>query len=248
MNISIVRFTGCGLMSAKSRVVVDERERASGVPDLLRELGLMVDYQMLEVGDYIMPGYAIERKERRDFLRSLYSRRIFDQAYRLGEVYENPLLVVEGDVGSLMDSKVRPRAYWRALAALTFDYGLRVFFTADKAQTANLICTLRRKRAMRLKGPVVKRLPKAEETERMQLQMVSALPGIGLKLADRLLRDFETVRKVFAASIAEVSSTRGIGKVTAYNIARFLDASYRPFLKRPQQLRLEDAGPKGLKE
>jgi ERCC4-type nuclease len=134
------------------------------------------------------------------------------------------------------------------LAALTFDYGLRVFFTADKVQTANLIYTLRRKRPMRLKGPVVKRLPRVEETERMQLQMVSALPGIGLKLADRLLRDFETVRKVFAASIAEVSSTRGIGKVTAYNIAKFLGASYRPFLERPQQLRLEDAGPKGLKE
>jgi DNA excision repair protein ERCC-4 len=109
-------------MSAKSRVVVDERERASGVPDLLRELGLMVDYRMLEVGDYIMPGYAIERKERRDFLRSLYSRRIFDQAYRLGEVYENPLLVVEGDVGSLMDSKVRPGLtgeLWQLLPLIT---------------------------------------------------------------------------------------------------------------------------------
>ena len=55
-----------------------------------------------------------------------------------------------------------------------------------------------------------------------------------------LLGDFETVRKVFAASMAEVSSIRGIGKVTVHSIARFLDASYRPFLKRPQQLRLEE--------
>lgn len=229
-------------------MVVDERERSSGVPDLLRELGLMVDYRMLEVGDYIVPGFAVERKEIRDFLRSLYSRRIFDQAYRLNEIYENPVLVVEGDIAPVMGRKIKPRAYWGALSALTFDYGLKVFFTTDKTQTANLIYTLRKKRPLKLVGPVVKKKPKVEDTERMQLQMVSHLPGIGIKLADRLLGEFETVRKVFAASMAELSVVKGVGKVTAYRISRLLDAPYRPFLKRPQQLRLEDADPKGLKE
>lgn len=229
-------------------MVVDERERSSGVPDLLRELGLMVDYRMLEVGDYIVPGFAVERKEVRDFLRSLYSRRIFDQAYRLNEIYENPVLVVEGDIAPVMGRKIKPRAYWGALSALTFDYGLKVFFTTDKTQTANLIYTLRKKRPLKLVGPVVKKKPKVEDTERMQLQMVSHLPGIGIKLADRLLGEFETVRKVFAASMAELSVVKGVGKVTAYRISRLLDAPYRPFLKRPQQLRLEDADPKGLKE
>jgi len=229
-------------------VVVDERERASGVPDLLRGLGLMVDYRMLEVGDYVLPGYAVERKEIRDFLRSLYSRRIFDQARRLTEIYENPVLIVEGDIAPLMGRKIRPRAYWGALSVLTFDYNLRVFFTADKTQTANLIYTLRRKRPLKLVGPVVKKTLKVEDTEKMQLQMVTHLPGIGLKLADRLLREFETVRKVFVASTAELSAVRGLGRVTAYRISRLLDAPYRPFLKRPQQLRLEDADPKGLKE
>lgn len=229
-------------------MVVDERERASGVPDLLRGLGLMVDHRMLEVGDYVLPGYAVERKDIKDFLRSLYSRRIFDQARRLTEIYQNPVLVVEGDIVPLMGRKIRPRAYWGALSVLTFDYGLRVFFTADKTQTANLIYTLRRKRPLKLVGPVVKKKPKVVDTEKMQLQMITHLPGIGLKLADRLLREFETVRKVFAASTAELSAVRGLGKVTAYRISRLLDAPYRPFLKRPQQLRLEDADPKGLKE
>ena len=82
----------------KCRVIIDERERASKVPELLRELGVIVDFRMLEIGDYILPGYAIERKEIRDFLRSIFSRRIFDQAMRLREVYENPILIVEGDV------------------------------------------------------------------------------------------------------------------------------------------------------
>ncbi len=226
-------------MLTRNRVIVDDREKASRVPELLKGLGLMIDYRILEVGDYIMPGYAMERKERRDFLRSLYSRRIFDQAQRLSETYENPVLVVEGDITSLIDRETRLRAYFGALAALTFDYGLKVFFTSDEAQTANLIYTLVRRRPARLRGPMVKKKPKVENTEKMQLQIVSTLPGIGLRLADRLLRDRETVRKVFAGSAAELSAVKGVGKVTASKIIRVFDASYRPFLKRPQQRRLD---------
>jgi len=226
-------------MLARNRVVVDEREKASGVPDLLRELGLMVDYRMLEIGDYIVPGYAVERKQTRDFLRSLYSRRIFDQAQRLGETYENPVLVVEGDMTPLMAQEIKPRAYWGALAALAFDYGLRVFFTADPAQTANLVYTLTRRRPLSLKGPIVRRKPKTDDIVKMQLQIVSTLPGIGLKLADRMLRELETVRRIFGASMAELSAVKGVGKTKAYKTARILDASYRPTLRRPQQLRLD---------
>jgi len=58
-------------LSAKNRVIVDEREKSSGIPRLLKELGLTVDFKMLETGDYIMPGYAIERKEIRDLLGSI---------------------------------------------------------------------------------------------------------------------------------------------------------------------------------
>ena len=44
-------------------------------------------------------------------------------------------------------------------------------------------------------GPVVKRKPKVEDIEKSQLQIVAHLPGIGLKLAARLLEEFETVRR-----------------------------------------------------
>ena len=55
-------------MSMKFRVVVDEREKPSGVPDLLKESGLQVEYKVLEVGDYVVSwGCAVERKGERDF-------------------------------------------------------------------------------------------------------------------------------------------------------------------------------------
>ena len=41
-------------MAVQCRVIVDERERTSGVPDVLKAFGLMVDFRVLEVGDYVI--------------------------------------------------------------------------------------------------------------------------------------------------------------------------------------------------
>ena len=97
------------IMVMKPRVVVDEREKASGVPGLLRELGLRIEYRMLNVGDYLVfPECAVERKEERDFSKSLYSGRMFEQAHRLREAYDYPLLIVEGDFPIFIKKMKRP--------------------------------------------------------------------------------------------------------------------------------------------
>ena len=53
------------------RVVADERERRSGVPEELRSLGAFVEYRVLDVADYVVGQYAVERKTVRDFVNSL---------------------------------------------------------------------------------------------------------------------------------------------------------------------------------
>ena len=238
---------GCDCLSSKNRVIVDEREKPSGVPSLLRELGMTVDFRMLEIGDYIVPGYAIERKEIRDFLRSVFSRRVFDQAERLNETYENPILIIEGDVSAILGSKIMPAAFWGALATLAFDYDLKIFFTPDAEQTASFIYTLRRRKPARFKGPLVKTKPRFEDTEKMQLQIVASLPGVGPKLAMRLLSEFKSVRKVFAATAAELSAVKGISRKTSYKIKRILDAPYRPHIRPPKQLKLDGCESKRFK-
>jgi len=228
-------------------VIVDEREKPSGIPKLLRDLGMTVDFRMLEIGDYVMPGYAIERKEIRDFLRSIFSRRVFDQAKRLSETYENPILIVEGDISTVLGSKIMPTAFWGALATLAFDYDLKVFFTPNTEETANLIYTLRRKKPSRFEGPLVKTQPKFEDMEKMQIQIVASLPGIGPKLAERLLDEFKSIRKIFMATVAELSAVKGINRKTAYKIKRILDASYDASIKPLKQLKLDESESKRFK-
>jgi len=228
-------------MSTKFRVVVDERERASGVPDILKNSGLQVEYRMLDVGDYIVsPECAVERKAERDFLKSLYSGRLFDQAHRLCETYRRPVLIVEGEMPTFVKEMAKPRAFWGALTTLTFQYGLQVFFTADTQQTADLVYTLTTHRVfVRPKGPFIRKIRKAISLEKAQLLLVSSLPGIGPKLADRALKRFETVRRVFSASIAELCQVDGVGRVKAEKVAETLDTPYHPAKTAPKQLRLD---------
>ncbi len=228
-------------MSSGFRIVVDEREAPSGIPDLLKGRGLQVEHRMLEVGDYVVSSdCAIERKEARDFFKSLYSYRLFDQVYYLSEAYEYPVLIVEGDPTIFTRGMTRPRTFWGALVTLSFQYDLSLFFTLDAHQTADLIYTLAiRRRFVRPRGPWVRKKPRARTLEKNQLMLVSSLPRIGPKLADRALESFGTVRRVFSASVAELSAVNGIGRMTAEKMSAFLDAPYRPTVKPPRQLSLD---------
>jgi DNA excision repair protein ERCC-4 len=230
-------------MSSKFRVVADERERQSGIPELLKVFGLQVEYRMLDVGDYIVsPECAVERKQERDFLKSLYSGRLFDQIHRLCEVYSRPILVVEGEMPIVAKQMTNSRAFWGTLTALAFQYGLKIFFTGEAQQTADFLYTLTTHRYFaKPKGPFIKKKPKTASLEKAQLSLVSGLPSIGPKLADQVLKRFGTVRNVFNASIAEFSSVEGIGRKKSEKIASLLDACYRPTEKLSKQLRLSKA-------
>lgn len=211
------------------RVVVDERERSSEVPRLLSSMGLSVEYRVLPVGDYIVsPRCAVERKAARDFLQSIYVGRLFDQARRLSEAYDIPVMVVEGPLYELIDEMDNPRSAWGALAAVTISFGVRLVMTGSQKQTADLVyaLALREHRGER-RGPYVHH-PRARELWEQQIRSASTLPGVGPKLADRLLRRFGSLRKLFTASVAEVAMVEGVGRARAEQIAKFLDAPYAP--------------------
>jgi DNA excision repair protein ERCC-4 len=230
-------------MAVQCRVIVDERERVSGVPDVLKALGLMVDFRVLEVGDYVVSSdCAVERKAGRDFVKSLYSGRLFDQARRLRQFYSRPVLVAEGDLPLLFGETSKPRVFWGALTALAFQFDMKVFFTANAGQTADLIYTLVRRSGLTRppRGPWVQKKPRgALSPEKMQLALVASLPSIGPKLAERVLLRFGSVRRVFSASVAELCLVKGVGRAKAERIVSLLDAQYGRGVKRERHATLD---------
>jgi len=230
------------------RVIADDREKPSGVPDVLVSMEVKVEYHMLTVGDYVISREcAIERKDSRDFLNSLFQGRLFDQAYRLSEAYRIPVMIVEGDLQQAIESLGNPKAVWGALATLSFGYGLHVFYTHHPSQTADLIYTLaRRGQFLKPSGPVVFAKPKGKTLPEAQLGVVSSLPGVGEKFADRILCRFGTVRRVFTASAAELSTVRGFGRVRASKVASFLESPYNPKTRLASQVRLDEEEPSSV--
>ncbi len=225
------------------RVVVDERERPN-VPACLKKLGLTLDYRMLEEGDYIAAEYAVERKTVRDFISSLYSGRLFDQAYRLGQAYQFAIIIVEGNLNSALEKMKNPKVFWGALITLSFGYGIRSFFTRDPAETAELIWILaKRPPEVRSRPPVIVKKPKYGQIREGQIVLLQGLPGIGARLAQKLLRRFGTPRKVFLATESELNTKGGLGRAKTAKITSVLDTTYDGLDKKSEQLKLSTSKP-----
>ena len=212
------------------RIIVDERERPSGVPDELRSLGAFIEFRVLDVADYVVGSYAVERKSVRDFVSSLYSGRLFDQAHRMGEAYGTSMLVVEGDLWEELRRIRNSRSLWGALISSVLDFGLNTFFTPDGKQTAQFLFTLG-KGGRHTKGsggpPIVVRKPRSQDLKRLQLSVLSSLPGIGPRMAGQLLGYFGSLRKVFSASMTEIAVGADLGRSRALALTKLLDSRYK---------------------
>lgn len=212
-----------------SRIAVDTREAASGIPELLQKKGVYVQMKTLDVGDYIVAQYAVERKTVRDFITSLYRGRLFDQAQRISESYKNFLIIVEGDIQEVLADLKNPRVYWGTLLALALNFDFNVFFTLDRQQTADLLFVLSKSAHGRGKQarPLLVKKPRMATTKDWQLSVLGSLPTVGPKLAEKLLLSFGSVRSVFRATLVELAVKGGIGYARARRIQELLNAEYR---------------------
>jgi DNA excision repair protein ERCC-4 len=224
-----------------SRVVADERERASGVPAELSKMTVRVYFSRLPVADYVLsPEVAVERKSVRDLVSSVYDSRIFYQAARLATSFANPYLLVEGDSKEVEGLVRSLKSYYGAIANVTMAYGLRVLFTANQRETAIAIAELlNHLRAKPLSRMPAEAAPKTKDLSLQQAYLVSSLPGVGRKLAERLLLKYQTPRRVMSLTPGELAMTEGIGWKRAEKIKEALDTRYSRTSEVQRQTRLE---------
>ncbi|MCL4355810.1 MAG: hypothetical protein JRM79_00430 [Nitrososphaerota archaeon] len=224
-----------------ARVVVDERERASGVPDELAKLNVRVYFSRLPVADYVLnPEIAVERKSVRDLVASVYDSRIFDQAAKISAAYAKPFLVVEGDSKEVAILARNMKSFFGAIANVSIAYGLRVLYTANQRETAlaisELLVQARAKPLARMPSEVPR---KAKSTPLQQVYLLSSLPGVGRRLAEKLLSKYGTPRRVMALTAGELAMTGGIGWKRAEKIKEVLDSKYARYVEAAPQSRLE---------
>lgn len=277
-----------------ARIVVDERERKSGIPDLLRQAGAIIDFAQLKVGDYVVsPKTAIERKTIQDLLNSIYDGRLFVQCSQLNEYYAKPVLIVEGNIVDLMDipeeqeeddgelrnlkeeklasedevvveeteqqyegverhrdaiqdNDVNDNIFdsnttdqhrrvnalvekipliFDALTRVALEFRIPIIHTPSAGYTSQLLVVMVNKSLQngQATGPLLKRIRKGNPGYIQQLSILSSLPGVGDKLAVRMLDRFQTPKRALNASAAELARISGFGTERAARVRRILD-------------------------
>src|SRR5215211_81412 len=222
------------------RIVVDERERNSNIPELLKNAGAVIDFTQLKVGDYVVSSEtAVERKTVRDLISSIYDGRLFLQCSDLVKHYQKPLLVVQGNIAELAeapedvedtDTKLHaermPLAY-DALITVATEFRIPIIHTPSAEQTAQLLVTLvnRSLREGKATGPLLRKIKKENPTYIQQLSVLASLPGVGEKLAARMLKKFHTPIRALNASAAELATIPGFGLARAERVRKILNTS-----------------------
>lgn len=222
------------------RIVVDERERNSNIPELLKNAGAVIDFTQLKVGDYVVSTEtAVERKTVRDLISSIYDGRLFVQCSDLVKYYQKPLLVVQGNIAELAESSEdmedidvklhaerMPIAY-DALITIAMEFRIPTIHTPSAEQTAQLLVTLvnRSLREGKATGPLLRKIKKENPINIQQLSVLASLPGVGEKLAARMLKKFQSPIRALNASAAELATIPGFGLTRAERVRKVLNTS-----------------------
>ena len=204
------------------RIIVDERERKSGIPELLKAVGMAVEMKTLPIGDYIVaPETIVERKSIKDLMASVFDGRLYDQCNRLKENFEHPIVLVEGNVDEIEEITDNPLVFYGAISRVTLEFKIPIIHTPSASHTAKLLVALCSKKDGPT-GPYLKKIKKSSNLETQQLSTLCSLPGIGEKFAVRMLEKFGTPLKVFSATTSELAKVEGLGESRAKKIKNML--------------------------
>ena len=205
------------------RIIIDERERKSGIPKLLQKIGINVEVKRLPIGDYIVSHETVvERKSISDFISSIFDGRLFDQCNRLKEHFQFPIILFEGNVDEIETITENPLVFYGALSTIAVEFKIPIIPTPNASHTAKLLVALSSRKDS-IKGPLLKKIRKSNDIQKQQLSVLCSLPGVGEKTAIRLLEKFGSPLKVLSASTKDLSKISGLGESRAKKIKKMLE-------------------------
>ena len=217
------------------RIVIDERERKSGIPKLLRAIGVNVEVKTLPIGDYIVSHETVvERKSIHDFISSIFDGRLFDQCNRLKEHFKFPIILLEGNVDEIESITENPLVFYGALSTIAVDFKIPVIPTPNASHTAKLLVSLSSRKES-IKGPLLKKIKKSNNIQKQQLIVLCSLPGIGEKTAIRMLEKFGTPLKALSSSTKDLAKITGLGESRAKKIKKMLQEKSKHTKKLDQK-------------
>ncbi|MBS3134288.1 hypothetical protein J4214_03585 [Candidatus Woesearchaeota archaeon] len=217
------------------KIIIDHRERPSGIIKELIKRGLEVEEKQLEVADFIIQSktiddkivsIGIEKKSLNDFLNSIADKRLIKQLMNLKDNFDIPLFILEGNDNIYALRNFHPNAIRGMLASIIIDFQIPVLNTKGCKDTASFLeiiaKRLEKKRSFSSLLGKRKQLTLKEQQE----LLIETLPGIGSVLSKSLLSEFKTVKKIINANEKKLQNVKKIGAIKARKIREVIEKEY----------------------
>jgi ERCC4-type nuclease len=196
-------------------IIVDSREAntAAKIVKGLLERSVNVEIRALQKGDYVLSDVcAVERKTVRDFVYTLTHRHLFEQLFKLKEVYPNALILLEGYLPVIYRfSRINPASVWGAMFNLVRN-GVSMINTTSYKETVDfLYIAARQEQIVAKRAPVIHPIKKSGTTSEAQIFFVSSLPNVGRERAAAILKSYHTPLNALVNVHDWAKSVHGLG-------------------------------------
>jgi Fanconi anemia group M protein len=206
------------------KIVVDHREKNSGIVELLNRKPTQVSFRQLDYGDYLINDWVtVERKKAEDFLISIIDGRLFRQASGLKKNCLNPIILIEGNPYRTQ-LKMNKRSVMGALVCLQSIWHLPVAHSSSAAETVEIFRLIGMQTSKNIEALLPRSGYRPSRLITRKLYILQGLPSIGPMLAKRLLVHFGSVTRVMNAKVENLTQVKGIGKETAEGTREILDS------------------------
>jgi Fanconi anemia group M protein len=216
---------------AAPTIIIDGREANSAAKIVrgLMERGVRVKTDSLEKGDYILSDEcAVERKTVNDFVYTLTRRYLFEQLFKLRDVYPKSFVLLEGYLPIIYKfSHIQPSAIWGAMFNLAKN-GVAIINTASQKETADfLYVAARQEQIVEKRIPTVHAFKKFETLSEMQLYFVAGLPNIGREKAVAVLKSYQTPLNALINVDDWSKTVHGLGPVISNRVKEVLNQPFK---------------------
>ncbi len=217
------------------KILLDHRERSSGIKKELIKQGIEVIEKQLSYADFIIETkdlnnniitVGIEKKTINDFLNSIIDKRLINQIINLKKNFDIPLLVIEGTENIYELRNFHPNSIRGMMASIAIDFQTPILHTRNHRDTANLLAIIAKRLEKPRSLPSLLKKRKQPTIKEQQEFLIESLPGIGPQISKNLLKNFGTIKSLVNASEEELTKVEKIGKIKAKQIKKVLEERY----------------------
>ncbi|MCP4763120.1 MAG: hypothetical protein GY870_15190 [archaeon] len=182
----------------KPYIIVDKREKRSGIISELEELGAIIVEETLDSGDYMLSSLvAVERKRGDDFYGSLFggsnNTNIFDELIRLSDSVDNPMLIIEDFERIFKRGEQMISSLYGAMVSIATTLKIPIIPTRNIKDTALVLYRIaKQQQGEQIYHGIARRAPKTMSLKDRQAFFIEGLYNVGPTKASIILEEFET--------------------------------------------------------